>query len=746
MKRTIGIIIVLLMLMSVTCAWAGMDRNTRPDTTTDGLDLQIFEKELNVHGEENFVSDEILVKFKSGVVREKINKINSKHGASVRYTSPYTGIKRVAIPEGKTVAEMVKLYQAEGAVEYAGPNHICRASFVPNDTYYNTHQWNFNLINMSSAWDLQLGGNPGIVVAVLDTGVAYEDYTEYIPGPGRSTMSLTYVQVPDLAGTSFVGGYDFINNDSHPNDDNAHGTHVTGTIAQTTDNGYGVAGMAFKTSIMPVKVLGKDGSGTDIDLADGICYAADNGADVISMSLGFSQSVTNIPAVAYAVAYAHNKKVVLVASSGNEGVGVVSLPAAYPEVIAVGAVHSGDVRAIYSQYGNALDVVAPGGDVTDHDGDGFEDYIVQQTFREGYPTDFGLWGYTGTSMAAPHVSGLIALLLAQDSNRTQGEIRNILYNTSVDLGDSGWDVEYGYGRIDAFAALSYDAVQNTPPMANAGGPYPGMEDASITFVGSASDGDGDSLTYKWDFGDGTQVTVTTNNTTTHTYTTGKADETTDYNVTLIVSDGKEDSNPSTTTTLVEGVNDAPVADAGGSYSGIVNDTITFDGSGSSDEEGTIINYTWNFGDGSCGTGETVTHIYTTKGTYTVTLTVTDGDEATDTATTTAEVTEASTNTIHVHSIDMWNTNTGRNHFIYTMVVIRDSEEAPVSEATVTLETTLPDSSIISDSGSTNSDGTVTFKLRSRQTGTYGSKVIDVVKTDWGYDQSKKAETDDSIII
>ncbi|MBE9542337.1 MAG: S8 family serine peptidase, partial [Proteobacteria bacterium] len=264
----------MLMVMSVMVTVAFADNPAR-EKQSEKIDQQIFEyKELNIIGKEEFVPDEILVKFKHGVAKDKIDRINSKHGAIVRYTSPYTKSKRIAIPKDKTVPEMIKLYQAEDAVEYAEPNYICRASFVPNDPYY-SYQWHFPMINMESAWDIQLGGDPSIVVAVLDTGVAYEDYRRY-------------KQAPDLAGTSFIKGYDYINDDTHPNDDNAHGTHVTGTIAQTTDNDYGVAGMAFKTSIMPVKVLGKNGGGTVQSLADGLYYAADNGAHVISMSLGFA--------------------------------------------------------------------------------------------------------------------------------------------------------------------------------------------------------------------------------------------------------------------------------------------------------------------------------------------------------------------------------------------------------------------------------------------------------------------------
>jgi uncharacterized repeat protein (TIGR02543 family) len=280
---------------------------------------------------------------------------------------------------------------------------------------------------------------------------------------------------PDLTGTTFVAGYDFINSDTHPNDDNSHGTHVTGTIAQTTNNGIGVAGVAFNTAIMPVKVLNKRGKGTDVALADGIVWAADHGADVISMSLGFDPSLepSDLPTLTAAVEYAWGLGVVLVASSGNEGEAVVSLPAAYPEVIAVGAVQSGGERASYSQYGEALDFVAPGGDGVDRDGDGYEDGVLQQTFNptSKLPSDFGYWFLSGTSMAAPHVSGVAALLIANgnadadgDGETSPDEIRTVLQATATDLGASGRDDLYGWGLIDASAALQsvqYSLTVNT---------------------------------------------------------------------------------------------------------------------------------------------------------------------------------------------------------------------------------------------------------------------------------------------
>ncbi len=298
------------------------------------------------------------------------------------------------------------------------------------------------------------------------------------------------------------------------------------------------------------------------------------------------------------------------------------------------------------------------------------------------------------------------------------------------------------------ARMVSEVPENQPPVADAGGPYTGIEDAEVTFDGSeSSDPDGDPLTYTWYFGDGTQSTVTTP-TTTHTYTAGQAGIEEVYTVTLIVNDGKVDSASSTTTATITGVNDAPVADAGGPYSGIVNEAIAFDGSGSSDEEGAIASYTWDFGDGTVETvtTATTTHTYTATGTYSVTLTVTDGNGETAQDITTAEVTEAPTNTMHVAGIDMWHNTAGRNYFIYTKVTIVDSENVPVTGATVYLKTTLPDSSTVYDSRSTNGEGAVTFKLRSRQTGTYTSEVTNVEKTDWEYNSDANVETSETLLI
>jgi serine protease len=410
----------------------------------------IFEKiGVNI-AEGGYVPAQIVVKFKLGVSDQNITELVLRHGCVKLHRSPFTETFVLEIPADKAFDGMLRRFRDEPVVEYAQPNYVCSAFMTPNDPYY-SYQWNFKMIHMEQAWDMAPGGSASVVVAVLDTGVAYENYGKY-------------KLAPDLAGTTFVPGYDFINNDAHPNDDNSHGTHVTGTIAQTTNNGIGVAGIAFNTAIMPVKVLGKSGSGTEQALADGIRWAADHGAHVISMSLGFDPGLepADLPTLTSAVQYAYGKEVFLVAASGNDGGGVVSLPAAYPEVIAVGAVHSGGEPASYSQYGNALDFVAPGGDGVDRDGDGYADGVLQQTFDpySKNSSDFGYWFFSGTSMATPHVSGVAALLIANgnaDANRdgrtSSDEIMTVLQASAIDLGTVGRDDVYGWGLIDAPAAL-----------------------------------------------------------------------------------------------------------------------------------------------------------------------------------------------------------------------------------------------------------------------------------------------------
>jgi len=315
---------------------------------------------------------------------------------------------------------------------YKGKNILLRFRFNSDDSYSDEDGY-FNSDGAVYIDEIKLEDDSGILFHDDVSGINAWENTQY-------------EQAPDLSGTIFMSGYDYVNNDNHPNDDDGHGTHVTGTIAQTTNNSLGVAGIAFNTTIMPVKVLNSAGTGTYQMIADGIYYAVNNGADVINMSLGGSSAAVILED---AVNYAYDNGVVVIAASGNENLGQVSYPAAYNNVIAVGATQYDETRSSYSNYGSSLDLVAPGG--------GGSNGVVQQTFGNTVQ-DWGYWSYQGTSMAAPHVSGVTALLLSKNSNLTPSELKTILESTAEDKGDLGWDQYYGHGLLDAHAALTFTPV------------------------------------------------------------------------------------------------------------------------------------------------------------------------------------------------------------------------------------------------------------------------------------------------
>jgi len=358
------------------------------------------------------------------------------------------------LPTGLSIDDAVDRFSSCSEVEFAEPNYLRYITWMPNDPYYWSSQWNLQrsgVLDMQLAWELTSGSN-SVTVAVVDAGVAYEDYD--IPTSEQGEVYSPdgrYHRAPDLANTLFVQGYDCVNDDDHPNDEQGHGTHVTGTIAQSTNNGLGVAGMAFGCRIMPVRVLDEYGSGTVTDIADGIAYAWQNGAEVINMSL---RGIDSSHLEHLAVIDAANAGTVVVAASGNDGNNHVGYPAAFPECIAVGAVDWWWQKTPYSNWGTALDLVAPGGDMRS------QNYwpITQNTYAEAGgtpPINVSTFDYKemeGTSMAAPHVSALVAMMMSRGI-RDPGEIRSRLYGSAIDLGDFGWDTLYGHGLIEPVAAL-----------------------------------------------------------------------------------------------------------------------------------------------------------------------------------------------------------------------------------------------------------------------------------------------------
>lgn len=282
-------------------------------------------------------------------------------------------------------------------------------AYIPDDPRY-AGQWGPEAIGAEYAWAIERGESR-VIIAVIDTGV---DYTH-----------------PDIAGNYIAGGHDWINDDDDPMDDHGHGTHCAGIAAAVSNNSLGIAGIA-QSGIMTEKALDAQGNGTSSLTAAAIRHAADNGADIISMSLGASEQ-SNI--LKEACQYAWEKGCILVAASGNSGTGRVYYPAAYDTVIAAGSVGRTGLRSSFSNYGAGLELVAPG------------EAILSTAPGSTYTTK------SGTSMACPHISGVAALIFSRYPGMSNQEVRARLAETADDLGVPGRDTLYGYGQVNAFAAL-----------------------------------------------------------------------------------------------------------------------------------------------------------------------------------------------------------------------------------------------------------------------------------------------------
>lgn len=324
-------------------------------------------------------------------------------------------------------------------IERIEDNPRCYPLRIPNDPFYETHQaWHYGMMDLPAAWDITTGSDE-VIVAVIDSGIA----------PNH----------PEFAGR-LVAGYDFVDNDDEPYDDTyipnplnpnsdifSHGSMVAGIIGALTDNGAGVAGVAWKVKIMPIRVLGPSGSGDMATLASAINWAVKHGAHIINLSLGGTKSLSSVEdAIKNAVA--HNVTVIAAAGNhfeGDESTGI-KYPAKYDTCIAVGALGANRERASYSDYGQELDFVAPGGD-----GDNEYSYVASVGYNIKTKENIYV-ASTGTSLAAPHISGLAALLYAQGYTTPQ-RIYERLRAACLDLGSQGKDKYYGYGLPLATAAL-----------------------------------------------------------------------------------------------------------------------------------------------------------------------------------------------------------------------------------------------------------------------------------------------------
>ncbi len=447
---------------------------------------------------DDFVADDVIVKWAStaatrsltaaaatglvaqggDVSREMLYKVEAANGnGAIRAVNPVEPVRTFATEELARKFETllaIRELRARADVVLAEPNYVVKPLAVPTDPLYNM-QWHYPILNLPAAWDLTTG-SANVIVGVIDTGVLLNH--------------------PDIQGQT-VAGYDFIrstNNsvdgdgidpnpddpgDQGPNGSSFHGTHVSGTIAAATNNGQGVAGIAWGAKVMPLRVLGELG-GTDYDVTQAMRYAAglpnDSGTtpprkvDILNLSFGgpqFSQTAQDV------IQQVRDAGVIVIAAAGNESTSDVMYPAGYPGVVAVSAVDFTKLFVPYSNFGAYIDVAAPGGDLSkDANGDGSGDGVLSAggSDRTG-AIQFRYPVFQGTSMASPHVAGVAALMKSVFSGLTPQTFDDLLASGRIteDLGVAGRDDRFGYGLIDAFKAVSEARTlaqngNNPPPL------------------------------------------------------------------------------------------------------------------------------------------------------------------------------------------------------------------------------------------------------------------------------------------
>jgi subtilisin family serine protease len=411
--------LVLLALLGVLLAAAPNGGYAQFTSQEDALPLH------------DYRAGELLVKFAPFSTlhagQDNARDVLRRHGGQWAQTVDRLRVELWRVPEGREL-EVAALLSALPGVDYAEPNYVAHIHLTPNDPAY-TQQWAHPMISSPAAWDLTTG-SATFIIAIVDTGVDLT-HPEF---QGRLVPGISYTS-------------------STPNDDYGHGTHVAGIAAAEGNNGIGVAGMAWKAKIMPIKVLDASGSGSYLNIAAGIDWAAEHGAQIINLSLGGSQPSATLHR---AILDAHSRGVLIVASAGNcgdannlpdncEGVANKPIyPAAYNEVMAVAATTSSDAIASFSNQNDYVNVAAPG------------QGIVSTSWRGGYASG------SGTSQAAPFVSGLAALVWSMDPSLTAYDVKMIIESTAVDRGAPAYDIAFGHGRIDASAAVAGMQQLQTP--------------------------------------------------------------------------------------------------------------------------------------------------------------------------------------------------------------------------------------------------------------------------------------------
>jgi serine protease len=427
----------------------------------------------------------LIVKFRDGVsdADRRAALAGVLSGPVVRPRGESADFDVVDTARGADLETAADALAARADVEYAQPAYRWTMEFTPNDPFFTRLQWNLPLIDLERAWDIQPDAGSAITVAVIDSGVAFTNATITADLPaftfdGAFYPALGHVTIPYAAATQlarFVSPRDFIWGGDTPLDFDGHGTHVSGTIGQTTNDGIGTAGVAFNVKLMPVKVVdsiwddlfGAPNAATDDVVAQGIRYAVDNGAKVLNMSIG--RDGPSAPVIEDAIRYAVGKGAFVAIAAGNgfadgNPTEVIAEIASHVDgAVSVAAIDRVKEHAFYSTTGDYVELSAPGG------GGGSQDngYVWQQTFNYNFtdtyllpPAQYGAprfdifayVGYIGTSMATPHVSGLAAMIMQQGIT-DPAAVESVLERFATDLGTPGRDSTYGYGLVDARAVL-----------------------------------------------------------------------------------------------------------------------------------------------------------------------------------------------------------------------------------------------------------------------------------------------------
>lgn len=375
---------------------------------------------VKVHSQVNELKDRVIVRFKSFTTSAYQDNVIKKFNVEKTHKLMLKNTFVLEIPKG-TAGEYVKNFLKEKNVEYAEKDAVAKALEVPNDTYY-SYQWGLPMISAASAWDTT-HGNSSVEIGIIDTGVdaSHPDLIGKVDKAADCTISTSCESISSSV------------------DDNGHGTHVAGIAAANTNNSLGVAGVGYNTHLMSAKVLDSRGSGYYSWVANGIVWAADNGAKVISLSLGGSSSSTVLKD---AVNYAWSKGAVVVAAAGNSGSTAPSYPGYYSNVISVAATDSNDQKASFSSYGNWVTVAAPG-------------VSILSSYNGGYAY------LSGTSMATPFVSGLAGLLFGQHPTWTNSDVRTQIESTADKIYGTGF--YWIYGRINACSAVGCSSVLAPAP-------------------------------------------------------------------------------------------------------------------------------------------------------------------------------------------------------------------------------------------------------------------------------------------